>query len=248
MTLGYYAMCSEVDYHFGRLLRKLEEKGLDDNTLVVFSSDHGETFGAHAAQCHKGNPEDVAVQIPLVMRMPGVLPVGHVSTLLMGMLDMAPTLVGLMGHCVPPNWQGKDLAEAIRAQDDDAVESLPIFNFKPSWRGVYTRHYTFALEQIERTADLQSRLGSDLGRRYTRSHNVLYDRDADPLQVNNLINSTEHMDLACELTNLTHDWCRQFRDPFLSYKRLIDIVGARDDLPPIELIAPATDDHVAAST
>ena len=57
MTLGYYAMCSEVDHHFGRLMEKLEEKGFADNTLVVFTSDHGETFGAHAAKCHKGNPE-----------------------------------------------------------------------------------------------------------------------------------------------------------------------------------------------
>ncbi len=243
MTLGYYAMCSEIDHHFGRLLWKLEEKGLDDNTLVVFTSDHGETFGAHAAQCHKGNPEDVAVRIPLVMRMPGVLPSCHVSELLIGMLDMAPTLLGMMGHEVPPNWQGQNLASAIRAQDDDAVESIPIFNFKPSWRGVYTRRYTFALEQIERTANLHTRLGSDLSprRQYTRSHNVLYDRDVDPLQLNNLINSTEHMDLAWELTHCTHDWCQQFRDPFLSYKRLIDMVGERDDKPPIELIAPATE-------
>lgn len=76
MTLGYYAMCSEVDHHFGRLLRKLQQKGLDGNTLVIISSDHGETFGAHAAQCHKGNPEDGSVRVPLVMRMPGVLPTG----------------------------------------------------------------------------------------------------------------------------------------------------------------------------
>jgi len=243
MTLGYYAMCSEVDHHFGRLLRKLGERGLDDNTLVVFTSDHGETFGAHAAQCHKNNPEDVSVRIPLAMRMPGVLPCGHISELLIGMLDMAPTLLGLMGHAVPTKWQGQDLASAICARDDDAVESIPIFNFKPSWRGVYTRRYTFALEQIERSADLHTRLGSDLmpRREYTRSHNVFYDRSVDPLQLNNLINSTEHMDLAWELTQSTYDWCREFDDPFLSYRRLIDLVGERDDKPPIEWIAQSAD-------
>ncbi len=244
MTLGYYAMCSEVDHHFGRLLKKLDEKGFADNTLVVFSSDHGETFGAHAAQCHKGNPEDISVRIPLIMRMPQVLPASYTSQLLIGMLDMPSTIMGLMGQEIPSNWQGKDLSSAILNKDDDVVDSVPIFNFKPSWRGVYTRRYTFALENIERTPDLHTRFGSDLPsrRKYTQNFNVFYDRDEDPLQRNNLINSSEHIDKAWELTQLTHDWCRTFRDPFLSHKCLVDIVGDREDKTPIDLIAPAVDD------
>lgn len=238
MTLGYYAMCSEVDHHFGRLMAKLAAKGFDQNTLVVFTSDHGETFGANASQCHKGNPEDVSVRIPLLMRMPGVLPAGRVSRLLIGMLDMAPTVAGLLGVPVPSNWQGIDLAAEIVAGRDDAVDSLPIFNFKPSWRGVYTRQHTFALEQIERTPDLQDRLGSDLfdQRDYTPSYNLLYDREADPLQLANLINSTPHIGVARELTALTHDWCRKFRDPFFSYERMMRKIGSEQNRPPVELL------------
>ncbi len=73
---------------------------------------------------------------------------------------------------------------------------------------------------------------------------MLYDRETDPLQLNNLINSTAHMDLAWDLTRLTHDWCRRFRDPFWSYKKLIATVGDRDDRPPIERL---TDDDVTGS-
>ena len=238
MTLGYYALCSEVDHHFGRLLEKLKAKGLEDDTLVVFTSDHGETFGGQAAQCHKGNPEDVSVRIPLVMRMPGVLPAGRVSSLLIGMLDMPPTLMGLMAQTIPQAWQGRNLAPPILDADDEAVQSVPIFNFKPSWRGVYTRRYTFALEQVERTADLQTRLGSDLGRQYTPNYNVFYDRQTDPLQLKNLTNSLEHIPLAMEMTEQVHQWVGHFRDPFLSCKRLIETVGTGDDTPPIEIIAP----------
>ena len=239
MTLGYYAMCSEVDHHFGRLLARLREKGFDEDTLVVFTSDHGETFGAHAAQCHKGNPMDVSVRIPLLMRMPGVLHEGRTSQLLIGGMDMAPTILGLMGYDIPANWQGLNLSAAIRSGDDDAVQSLPIFNFKPSWRGVYTRRYTFAIENIERTPDLHTRFGSDLHvrQKYTPNFNVLYDRDEDPLQLKNLVNSSEHVDLAWELTQQTHEWCAAFSDPFISYKRLYEIVGEREDKPPIELIS-----------
>lgn len=244
MTLGYYAMCSEVDHYFGQLLELLKQKGLDENTLVVFASDHGETFGAHSAQCHKGNPEDVSVRIPLLMRMPGVLPEGSVRHLLFGMLDMPSTLMGLMGHSVPSHWQGKDLSSAILSKDDDVVDSVPIFNFKPSWRGVYTRRYTFAMENIERTPDLHTRFVSDLPerRKYTQNFNVLYDRDEDPLQRNNRINSTAHLDKAWELTQRTHDWCNAFRDPFFSYKRLVEIVGDNDNKAPIDLMTPAGDD------
>lgn len=239
MTLGYYAMCSEVDHHFGKLLDKLKARGFEDDTLVVFTSDHGETFGGQAAQCHKGNPEDVSVRIPMLMRMPGVLSAGYVSNLLFGMLDMAPTLMGLLGRDIPRTWQGRNLAQAIVQKDDDAVDSVPIFNFKPSWRGVYTRRYTFALEQVERTADLQTRLGSDLGRSYTPNYNVFYDRQTDPLQLNNLMNSLAHIPLAMELTEKTHQWSRYFRDPFLSYRQLIQTVGESDAKPPIDVIARA---------
>ncbi len=239
MTLGYYAMCSEVDHHFGRLLAKLKQKGFDDNTLVVFTSDHGETFGAHAAQCHKGNPEDVSTRIPLVMRFPHVLPTEHVSGLLIGMLDIAPTLMGLMGHAIPKSWQGRDLSKGILNKDDDAVEEVPIFSFKPSWRGILTRRYTFAIEQVQRTADLQSVLGSDLGRKYTPSYNVFYDRTTDPLQLQNLINSTEHMPQSMAMTDRVHAWCRTFRDPFLSYNDMIKLVGDREDKPPIDIIQPS---------
>jgi uncharacterized sulfatase len=241
MTLGYYAMCSEVDHHFGRLLGKLEEKGFAENTLVVFASDHGETFGAHAAQCHKGNPEDISVRIPLLMRMPGVLPAGRRSRLLIGMLDMPSTMLGLMGQGIPPSWQGQDLSPAILKKDDDAVESVPIFNFKPSWRGVYTRRYTFAMENIERTPDMHTRFGSDLPdqRKCPQNFNVLYDREEDPLQLRNLINTTGHLDRICELTQRAHDWCQRFDDPFLSYKHLIEIVGDREDRAPVDLIAEA---------
>lgn len=244
MTLGYYAMCSEVDHHFGRLIKKLEEKGFADNTLVVFTSDHGETFGAHAAQCHKGNPEDVSVRIPLLMRLPGVIPADHTSQLLIGMLDVPSSLLGLMGQEVPSNWDGLDLSAAIRNRNDDAVDSVPIFNFKPSWRGVYTHRYTFAMENIERTPDMHTRFGSDLPdrRKIVQNFNVLYDREVDPLQLNNLTNTTKHLEKLWKLTQLTHDWCAKFNDPFLSDKRLIDIVGDREDKTPIDLIAGAVDD------
>ena len=161
MTLGYYALCSEVDHHFGRLIAKLKERGVADNTLIVFTSDHGENFGGYAAQCHKGNPQDVAVRVPLLMKMPGtLLPKARVSDLLFGLLDMPSTLMGLMGHEIPDNWQGKNLAPAILSGDDDAVDTVPIFN-----------------------------------------------------------------------------------DPFLSYRRLIETVGNKDDRPPIDLIAPVVDNR-----
>lgn len=242
MILGYYAMCSEIDHHFGRLMRRLEERGLAEKTLVVFTSDHGETFGANAAHSHKNTPMDVSVRVPLLMRWPGRLPAGQVRQLLFGLLDMPPTLAGLLGQEIPSNWQGRDLSAPILEGNDDAVESVPIFNFQPSWRGVYTRRHTFCIENLERTLNMGARVGSDMSRRHIPNFNVLFDRERDPLQSNSLFNSSEHIDLALALTQLTHDWCAAFRDPFLSYEALSAIVGKRDDTPPIDLIAPVLEE------
>ena len=163
--------------------------------------------------------------------------------LLFSVLDMPSTLLGLMELDVPDNWQGKNLTSAILSGEDGAVDTVPIFNCKPSWRGVYTKRYTFSFENIERTRDISSRFGSDLPdrRTYTQNYNVLYDRETDPLQLNNLVNSTEHIPLLMELTEATHDWLDVFHDPFVSYKRLIETVGEKECPPPIHAITTMTE-------
>lgn len=224
--VGYSGMCSEVDAYFGELLAKLDEKGLAENTLVVFTADHGEVFGAYNGQVCKNVPEDISARVPMVMRFPGVIPESRVSELLIGLIDMPATLLGLLGLDVPEHFHGRDLSKAIIEGDDDAVDSQPLFAFWPSWRGVYTKRYVYAVENFERDRDLTKRIPWTLpGRGYVRSYNVLYDREQDPHMMSNLFNSVEHLEIGIELAEKTFEWNDHFSDPIVSYEATVEALG-----------------------
>ena len=83
ITLRYYAAISNLDYNFGRLLRSLEELGIESDTIVVFTSDHGEMLGSHG-HFHKGQPWDESVRVPFLISYPGIIKEGRRSDLLLG--------------------------------------------------------------------------------------------------------------------------------------------------------------------
>ena len=107
---GYYAMVSEVDYHVGRILNTLYEQGETENTIIVFTSDHGEYLGEHG-QFGKGFPgEDVVSRVPFIIRWPeGIeLPNRSVNEIVEA-VDLVPTLLDACGIQIPPHLQGNSL-------------------------------------------------------------------------------------------------------------------------------------------
>ena len=68
---GYYGLCEAVDAEIGRLLDYLDTSGLAENTIVVFTSDHGDMHGSHGMR-YKGKPQEESLGIPLIVRDPGV--------------------------------------------------------------------------------------------------------------------------------------------------------------------------------
>src|SRR6185369_13700653 len=101
----------------GPLLDRLETLGLADDTLVVFTSDHGEAFGEHGAYLH----DDLyagTLRVPLVMRFPGRVPAGRRVPDRVRLLDVMPTVLELLDVQAPSGLQGRSLAPLLR---DDAV-------------------------------------------------------------------------------------------------------------------------------
>lgn len=92
----YYACVSHVDAEIGRILDTLSATGLRENTLVIFTADHGEYLGDHWSFGKRGF-HDAAARIPLVLSWPGVLPPGATTTALAGLTDLAPTLLAATG-------------------------------------------------------------------------------------------------------------------------------------------------------
>ncbi|MGA8112524.1 MAG: sulfatase-like hydrolase/transferase, partial [Actinocatenispora sp.] len=113
---AYYAMVTLVDDEVARILDTLEEQGLADNTLVVFTSDHGEMLGDHQLMLKGPMMYDCAVRVPLIMRWPDVLPAGERRAEFVQWIDLAPTFLAAAG--LPPlrRGQGESLLGLARGE------------------------------------------------------------------------------------------------------------------------------------
>jgi len=109
---GYFGCITHLDRAFGRLLHVLEEESLADNTLVVFTSDHGEMLGIHGRWL-KDIWYEESIGIPLLLRYPGKLPCGRREQGLIGLVDLFPTLFGLAGLAVPEGRHGRDYSQQL---------------------------------------------------------------------------------------------------------------------------------------
>jgi arylsulfatase A-like enzyme len=173
----YLAMIQNVDDNLGRLLDYLESSGLASDTVVVFTSDHGEMFGSHG-RIQKMVPYAEAINVPLIMRWPrGIAPGGSVDALQTPM-DHLPTLCGLAGLPIPSEVDGADLSRVVTRRDRDGREGVLIGQYSsgelwfhtgttwPEWRGVRTKQHTYV--------------------RWLTGAEELYDNLADPYQMENL--------------------------------------------------------------
>jgi arylsulfatase A-like enzyme len=107
----YYAMTALVDDCVGRLLDALERTGQRENTIVVFTADHGDLVGEHGLAEKGGLLCDALVRVPLLLAWPGHLPEGLVvDDALASLVDLMPTLLWLQGFPIPPGVQGQPLA------------------------------------------------------------------------------------------------------------------------------------------
>ncbi|WP_159619118.1 sulfatase [Ruania rhizosphaerae] len=124
----YYALVSHVDAEIGRILDTLEETGLRERTLVVFTADHGEYLGDHWCYGKRGF-HDSAARIPFVLSQPGTIPEGGRSDALVGLIDLAPTFLAATGT-------------AATTLDPDGASVLPVATgaqdaIRDTWFGQY---------------------------------------------------------------------------------------------------------------
>jgi arylsulfatase A-like enzyme len=133
MIAHYWGLCSLVDTHMGRILAKLEELGLDDNTLVVFTSDHGDMMGSHGliAKCV---PFEEASRVPLLIRTPGGKP-GRVSGPV-SQVDVVPTILDCLGVPAPAGLQGASLKPAMESGRAEPPDGGIVFEWNGADNGI----------------------------------------------------------------------------------------------------------------
>jgi arylsulfatase A-like enzyme len=115
---AYYAMVSMVDDEVGRILTTLDEAGLADDTIVVFTSDHGEMLGDHQLLLKGPFMYEAAVHVPLIIRWPGPAEAGSRRSELVQWVDLAPTFLQAAGVAQPMAMQGESLAALMRGEGD----------------------------------------------------------------------------------------------------------------------------------
>ena len=196
-------MTTGVDEQFGRILAALEEQGLDQDTIVLFTSDHGNCLGAHEL-ISKNNPFEPSMRVPFLIRWPGRIPARR-DDLLLSSPDIYPTLLDLMGlgDAIPAAVEGVSHAGLFRGQDGprpDAQLYLRVPCDRPAagQRGVRTHQHTYVVERA--------------GGREVPT--MLSDRSADPHQLTNLIGREPQLET--RLRERLNDWLARTGDPWLT--------------------------------
>lgn len=207
--LHYYAAITGIDEQFGRLLDGLRRLGLERDTVVVFTSDHGNCLGRHG-EISKNNPYEESLRVPLLFRWPGRIPARR-DGLLFSVADMYPTLLGLVGlrGAAPEGLDGNDLSGVLLGEPGPRPAFQPYYGIERSVRASGTPNYDRRGVRTERYT-LVLRCGKDGALEET----LLYDHVDDPYEQNNLAQARP--DLVCELAELyLRPWLERTKDPWL---------------------------------
>ncbi|MBD3629468.1 arylsulfatase [Cyclobacterium sp.] len=190
-TKAALAMCENIDWNVGRVMGKLEELGLEENTIVIYLSDNGpNSFRWNGGmKGRKGSTDEGGVRSPFFIQWPGRLPQGKSIPQIAGVIDLLPTLVDLTG--ISPSLDkpldGKSLAP-IMLEDNPHWEDRMIFNHWNGNTSVRTQHYRMDPE------------------------GKLYDMEADPGQSTDI--AAEYPEIARQLSLAKTDWNEEMAAEF----------------------------------
>ena len=195
----YYSAITAIDDQIGRLMRTLKELDLEDDTIVFFSSDHGNMLGSQG-KLLKRNPWEESIRVPGILRYPHRVKAGQQSTILFSHVDIAPTLLSLCGINSPRTMQGTDLSSVILGRTQGGPTSAYFQIFVPShaggvlhaWRGVRTERYMYARTEAEPW--------------------VLYDLKDDPYEMTNLAHTDSASAIRIEMEAMLAQWMEKTKD------------------------------------
>jgi len=211
---GYYAHGAALDSCFGSLLRALDELRLSEDTIVVFTSDHGDMLHSHGMS-FKQRPWDESVRVPFLLRLPSSKEPSTREEAI-DAPDIMPTILSLCGLPVPSSVEGKDLsASALGGPcDENALDAflLHVYAFhqcfgwdKAEWRAVRTPKHTYAVAH--------------------EGPWLLYDNVADPFQTRNLAGEKEFAVLQRELDAKLRRMLAARKDAFLKGAEYVKSFG-----------------------
>ncbi len=187
---GYYAHCTALDDCLGALLQTLDEEGLAEDTLFVFTSDHGDMLGSQG-EVKKQRPWEESIRVPFLLRWPKRFGrEGRQVDALLDTPDILPTLLSLCGIPIPESVEGQDFSATIEGGTDPSGGAALIYCPHPfgqflrqdggrEYRGLRTQRHTYV-------RDLHGPW-------------LLYDNESDPYQLENLVSRPDVQPIQAEL-------------------------------------------------
>lgn len=204
---GYYAHMTAIDDCIARLQIAIKDQGIEDNTIFVFTSDHGDMLWSHG-MTKKQKPWDESIRIPFLIKYPQEFGrSGKHMTVPFGTPDVMPTLLDLSKLNIPTKVEGRSYLNIIKAketveEDFAALISCPVpfhqWNFRKGgkeYRGLRTNRYTYA---------------RDLNGPW-----ILYDNEVDPYQMNNVLGQEDYAEIQNSLEIELTRQLKETNDQFL---------------------------------
>jgi arylsulfatase A-like enzyme len=215
----YYAQVTAVDHEIGRLMKGLKKTGADQNTIIIYVSDHGDVLGNHNPDIvrkyvetgrnlnntlrTKGKPFSTAFRIPLIITAPVVSNPGLESKALVSSVDLVPTILDLAGIEVPDYMQGISMADWITKGEgpEQAHLYMGLHNNQNAWRAVWDGQYLLSLLDYQ----------------------LFYELDSDPHEQNNLYDHPDFEDKRKAYETILLELAEETGDPILA--RLENSIG-----------------------
>ena len=198
---GYFAAVTAMDQNVGRLLDRLEELGLRENTLVIFLSDNGFSCGHHGFW-GKGNgttPRNMyerSIKVPAIFSHPGNIPEGRVEEAMVSAYDIMPTLLEYLDLPIPEgsNLPGRSFLPALRGEPMEGHESIVIYDEYGPVRMVRTKEWKYVY-------------------RHAHGPHELYSLVEDPGERNNLAEEPNQQERINQLKVMMDEWFARYVDP-----------------------------------
>lgn len=200
----YFGMVRCIDDNVQRLLQSIEELGLTENTIIVFTSDHGDLCFEHG-RLNKGNPYEGSAKIPMIVAAPGRIPAGTRIDVALGTVDFAPTILSLMDvpddklTAASERMTGRNAAAWFRGKTPDAWNDVTVLRsagLKPSWIAAVTDRYKLVFSVADEP--------------------WLFDLKDDPDELVNHYKIEEYQPIVQELNQSLLQYSKKTNDPHLS--------------------------------
>ena len=196
----YLRCVQSVDDNVGRLMAYLKEKGLDKNTIVIYTSDQGFYLGEHGWFDKRFMYEE-SYRTPLIVKWPGVVKPKTVTNQMVMNLDYAETLLDMVGVKVPTDMQGKSFVPVLKQQQKGAFHDAVYYHYYETTTHHVAKHIGVRTEAFK------------LIYFYEKKEWELYDLKKDKSEMNNVYGQTAYQQIQNQLKKRLSELQKQYKDP-----------------------------------